>query len=281
MPTIDLRGAKIAYADTGAGETVLLLHSSACSGSQWQALAGRLQTTFRVLVPDLYGYGDTDPWPGDAPLTLADEAKLAEAVLGRCYGRIHVIGHSYGGAVGLRLAVEQPERLMSLTLIEPVAFHMLRCEDPADHDLFREIAALAAWVADTAARGNPRGGMARFVDYWNGAGAWLRMKPELQAALARRTAKVAQDFAATMADVTPIDALRRIAVPTLIQRGSASPLPARRVAQLLADALPNARLATLEGAGHMLPLTHGEAVNAAILQHLVRNTAGRRPAAAA
>jgi pimeloyl-ACP methyl ester carboxylesterase len=283
MSSIDLNGARVAYADTGAGAAVLLLHSSTSSGGQWRSLMEMLQASCRLLVPDLYGYGETDPWPGDAPLGLIDEVALADAVLARCNGPVHLVGHSYGGAVGLRFAVEQPERLLSLTLVEPVAFHLLRAApgESADHDLFREVAEMAVAVTNAVASGDDRGGMARFIDYWNGAGAWMRMRPELQAALARRTAKVALDFEATMTDPTPIDALRRIVVPTLVLRGSASPRPTRRISELVAATLPQARLRTIEGAGHMLPLTHPEAVNAAIVEHLFRSMADRqRPAAA-
>jgi pimeloyl-ACP methyl ester carboxylesterase len=75
--------------------------------------------------------------------------------------------------------------------------------------------------------------------------------------------------------------LRRITVPTLVLRGTTSPRPTRRIAELVAQILPNARLRTIEGAGHMLPLTHREAVNTAIAEHLARSTpAMRRPAAA-
>jgi pimeloyl-ACP methyl ester carboxylesterase len=84
-----------------------------------------------------------------------------------------------------------------------------------------------------------------------------------------------------MAEPTTLAALERIDVPTLILRGSNSPRPTRRIAELLAEVLPNARLRTIEGAGHMLPLTHGEAVNAAIAEHLFCSPADRqRPAAA-
>jgi pimeloyl-ACP methyl ester carboxylesterase len=283
MSNIDLNGARVAYADIGSGETVLLLHSSASSGGQWRSLMEMLQASCRLLVPDLYGYGETDPWPGDAPLALTDEAALADAVLARCNGPVHLVGHSYGGAVGLRFAIEHPERLLSLTLVEPVAFHLLRAApgESADHDLFREVAEMAVAVANAVASGDDRGGMSRFIDYWNGAGAWMRMRPELQAALARRTAKVALDFEATMTDPTPIDALRRITVPTLVLHGSASPRPTRRIAELVAATFPQARLRTIEGAGHMLPLTHPEAVNTAIAEHLFRSMADRqRPAAA-
>jgi pimeloyl-ACP methyl ester carboxylesterase len=278
MSNIDLSGARVTYADAGSGEAVLLLHSSASSGAQWRSLMEMLQASCRLLAPDLYGYGETDPWLSDVPLRLTDEAMLADAVLAECDRPIHLIGHSYGGAIGLRFAVEQPERLLSLTLIEPVAFHLLRGAPvgAADHDLYGEIAGIATAITNAVRRGDDRGGMATFIDYWNGAGAWMQMNPELQNALARRTAKVALDFEATMNEPTPIAALGRIAVPVLVLRGSASPRPTRRIAELIAEVLPQAQLRTIEGAGHMLPLTHREAVNAVIAEHLFHSMADRQ-----
>ena len=132
----------------------------------------------------------------------------------------------------LRLAMQQPERLLSLVLIEPVAFHLLREEapSPANRDLFGEVMEVAALVSGAAASGDYRHAMARFVDYWNGEGAWLRAKPELQAALARHTPKVALDFWAAMTESTPRAAYERIAVPTLILSRRALPAadPAHR-----------------------------------------------------
>jgi pimeloyl-ACP methyl ester carboxylesterase len=177
--------------------------------------------------------------------------------------------------------MQQPERLRSLVLIEPVAFHLLREEsDPANRLLLGEVTELAGLVAGAATDGDYRRAMARFVDYWNGEGAWLRTNPTLQAALARYTPKVALDFWAAMTEATPRAAYGRIAVPTLILCGARSPLPTRRIAQLLAESLPASRLRSIEGAGHMLPLTHKEAVNAAVAAHLFRSRAGEhRPAA--
>jgi pimeloyl-ACP methyl ester carboxylesterase len=285
MPRIELKGARIAYAAAGAGDTVLLLHATASAGTQWQPLAETLRPGWRLLAPDLYGYGESDPWPGHGPFALAEEVALAEAVLahaGRDRGPIHLIGHSYGAAVALRFAVQQPERLLSLTLIEPVAFHLLREESlPANRHLFADVRKLAALVSNAAASGDYRRAMARFVDYWNGKGAWRRARPELQAALARQTPKVALDFWAATTEATPRAAYERIAVPTLILAGGCSPRPTRRIAELLAETLPASRLQSIEGAGHMLPLTHRDAANAAVLAHLLRNKAGRhRPAAA-
>jgi pimeloyl-ACP methyl ester carboxylesterase len=282
MPSIEVNGARVAYVEAGAGETVLLLHSSASTSAQWRPLTEILQARWRVLAPDLYGYGQSDQRGRPASAGLADEAALADALLAANAERVHLVGHSYGGAAALRFAADRPERLLSLTLIEPVAFHLLRrAPGTGDDELFHEVAVLAAGVTQAAAAGDGRRGMARFVDYWNGAGAWMRMRPDVQSALALQTPRVALDFCAAMTDATRTEALRRIAAPTLILRGSESPRPTRRIAALIAQALPNARVQTIEGAGHMLPLTHRDAVNGAIAEHLSCSTAVRpRPAAA-
>src|SRR5690348_9869377 len=135
MPRIDLRGARLGYSEAGSGETVLLLHATASSSAQWFDLAGVLRANCHVVAPDLYGYGETDPWPGNRPFALSEEAALADAVLPRDGRPVHLVGHSYGGAVALRFALQQPERLRSLVLIEPVAFHLL-WGDTADRRLF-------------------------------------------------------------------------------------------------------------------------------------------------
>jgi pimeloyl-ACP methyl ester carboxylesterase len=110
--------------------------------------------------------------------------------------------------------------------------------------------------------------MARFVDFWQGVGAWARLAPEVQAALAASAGKVALDFWATTTETARRDDYRRIDVPTLILRGARSPAVTRRIAGILATTLPHAHVATIDGAGHMLPLSHADAVNAAVAAHI-------------
>jgi pimeloyl-ACP methyl ester carboxylesterase len=112
--------------------------------------------------------------------------------------------------------------------------------------------------------------MARFVDYWSGPGAWAMLPPEKRQALAGRLAKVGLDFQAVFGEPTRLRDLRALCVPVLLLQGSASPLPTRRICGQLARVLPDARIEVVEGAGHMLPLTHAGPVNASVAAHLQR-----------
>jgi pimeloyl-ACP methyl ester carboxylesterase len=115
--------------DVGMGSVVVLLHSSLSTKRQWQVLSERLAHSHRCIVFDLMGYGNAMHPPDRARFSVAEEvarirARLAMLISSRT--AIHVVGHSYGGAVALRLAQELQSQTRSLTLFEPVAFHLLR-----------------------------------------------------------------------------------------------------------------------------------------------------------
>lgn len=266
MPSLQVSGSRIEYLERGSGEPVVLLHSSGASGAQWRALAELLGGRYRVAAPDLYGYGASAQWPGRGMFSLAHEAQIVHALLDRVGEPAHLVGHSYGGAVALHVARLHGERLRSLALIEPVAFHLLSER--------AEIAALAEGVARAVACGDYHSGFAAFVDYWSGPGAWDAIPAARREAMAARLPKVALDFHAALHEPARLADFYTMAVPTLLLRGALSPLPARRICDLLAQALPDPQLVTLNDAGHMAPLTHASQVNAFIAAHL--NSKGGR-----
>lgn len=281
MPSVCIGSARIEYREQGRGEPVLLLHSSGSSSAQWRALIDRLSTRFRVIAPDLYGYGASALWPGQVSFRLAHEAEIACALLGRIGEPAHVVGHSYGGATALHLARERSDLMCSLAVVEPVAFHLLRGGNGTDARALSEIRTVVAAVADALACGDYAGGFEHFVDYWSGPGAWAAVPAEKRAALAPRLAKVALDFHATLNDPAQIDDFRTLAVPTLVVKGSCSALPTRRICDLLARALPEVSMREIEGAGHMAPLTHRDEVNNLLVAHINANEARYRDRGAA
>jgi pimeloyl-ACP methyl ester carboxylesterase len=260
MPSLQVSGSRVEYLERGSGEAVVLLHSSGSSGAQWRALADGLSARYRVVAPDLYGYGATAPWPGRGAFSLAHEAEIVHALLERIGEPAHLVGHSYGGAVALHVARLRGELLHSLTAIEPVAFHLLK--DRA------EIAALAERVSRALACGDYVGGFGSFVDYWSGPGSWNAIPAAKRGAMAARLSKVALDFHAVLSEPAGPDAFRRVAAPTLVVRGERTPLPTQRICGLLGQILPDSSLITVNGAGHMAPLTHATQVNALIAAHL-------------
>lgn len=249
-------GALRPSATPAPGARLVALHCSGSSGRQWDAYAQRLPGV-RIEAPDLLGYG---PAPGSGfayrPVTLDEEAERLEPLLAD--GPVHLAGHSYGGAVALQLALRRPQRVLSVTVYEPVRFRLLQA-DAGSVPLGQAIVAVGRRISRTARAGCHEQAAALFVDYWSGPGSWQRMPAGRQQALADRMPKVAAEFGALFKDPVPPAAYRRLPMPVRLVAGTASPLPARRVAEVLHAACPQAQLATLPEAGHMAPITHVDA----------------------
>jgi len=258
--------------EAGAGDPVICIHASASSSAQWRPLIDRLASRFRMLAVDLYGAGRSPRWPDHRPLTLADEVALIEPVLAATDTPVHVIGHSYGGAVALMLALAHPERLASLVLFEPVLFSVLITHDP-DAPAAREISTVRADTCAAAERGHLEVAGARFVDYWMGATTWAGMPDARRKTIATAMEQIAGEWHALFEEPTPLEAFAALDMPTLYLVGADSPPSSRAVASLLVKTLPRAIEVELDSVGHMGPITHPHRVNALIEQHLD----GRQP----
>jgi pimeloyl-ACP methyl ester carboxylesterase len=268
VPTLLARHTTLAYTDEGTGPPVILVHGSASSRGQWRAAVLDFSPRYRVLAPDLHGYGGTAAPPALAGLTIDDEAELIDALVHLAGAEVHLVGHSYGGGVCLRVASLRPERIASLTLIEPTAFHLLRLagEDAA----WREIQDVAARHIALADAGDLDACADHFLGYWIGADAWRAMPADARARIIRTMPKIAQEWRMVFAADDLYDGLAAAGIPTLLVRGAGTTLAARSVVELLRDRFQHASLVEIAGAGHMSPVTHPAAVNAAIAQHLAR-----------
>lgn len=247
---------------TGAGPVVACLHSSGSSSAQWRRLVEDLQASHRLVAFDLHGHGRSPGFAGDA-YQLGTESGAVFRGLPSTGEPIHLVGHSYGGAVALDLAVRHPGRFASVTVFEPVLFALL---DPASAE-HREITSVGLSIVRAARSGELRAASATFIDYWNGAGSWSDLAAEQQDRVCARIGPVARHFEALFADPLPFDRLRQLRVPTLVLVGDRSPAPARAAGRCL-GALPVVTVETLAGLAHMAPITHPERVNPRIAGHL-------------
>ncbi|MDP2329444.1 MAG: alpha/beta hydrolase [Reyranella sp.] len=247
---------------------VIALHCSGSDARQWRQLGEMLGPRYELLTPEHYGSAATGPWTGTHAFTLADEAVRTIALIDATARNVHLVGHSYGGAIALHAALERPGRVETLTLYEPSAFHLLKQIDAGGADALAEIAAIARLTGDGAVTGDYQGAATAFIDYWSGNGTWATLRPELRSALTQWLPKAPLDFTALIGEPTKASDYARLRCSTLIIRGERAPLPTRLIAEALPTLLPNARLTVVAGAGHMGPLTHAAEVNAVICRHL-------------
>src|SRR5262245_12500855 len=106
-------------------EPVIALHCSGAGAAQWRGLRDALGADYELNAPEHYGCESAGPWTGAHAFSLADEAARTIALIDESEHRVHLVGHSYGGGVALHVALARPEKLASLTLYEPSAFHLL------------------------------------------------------------------------------------------------------------------------------------------------------------
>jgi pimeloyl-ACP methyl ester carboxylesterase len=247
---------------------VIALHCSGADASQWGALVDELGERHDVLAPEHYGCASSGPWTGEQAFTLSAEAARTIVLIDNHDDKVHLVGHSYGGAVALHVALARPLRIASMALYEPSAFHLLRQMGGPGIQAYAEIGSIAQSVGDAVLAGDYHGAAAGFVDYWNGRGAWSAMRPAVQNALSRWAPTCPLDFRALMLEPTPVEAYRELDVPVLILRGEHAPRPTRLIAEGLRDALPAGDLQVIAGAGHMGPFTHAKDVAARIRRHI-------------
>lgn len=265
MKHLKVERIDVAYLDEGEGPCAILGHCSSASHKEWLPLIEALKADWRVLAPDFIGYGQSDPWPIDKPFSIEADVKVLLALARKTKSKLHLVGHSYGAALALEAARKLGTRVKSLTLVEPVSFHLLRIENRPE---WKDVERLGVSVLDPVAKGDDRKAAAAFMSYWLGRWRWWLSPERFKSAIATTIPKVALEFSIAIDAQTTLANYAEIEAPVLLIVGAKTPPPTRAVIELLSGALPYAKVETLRGAGHMSPFTHPAELNQLILDHL-------------
>lgn len=264
MPERLAGGRRLAWREAGAGAPALLLHCALAHSGAWAGVMARLGDRLAMRAPDLPGHGRTDLAPEGSvqDQALADARALLPPAVpgGPPPRRVHLIGHSFGGTVALRLAIEAPDRVASLSLYEPVLFALLAVADPG---AFAAETAAAAPERACMAAGDWTGAAEAFLGRWGAPGGLAALPEASRAAMVAGMPFVRRSEADIAEPATarprPED-LGRITAPTLLMAGADSPPVAAAIGAALAARIPGARRVVLPGLGHMGPITHPDAV---------------------
>lgn len=286
---LELDDVSLAYEETEKGEPVVLVHGAASDIRTWSGQVPALSQKFRVITYSRRFARPNAPLPegsGDPVDTHVND--LAQLMDRLDLNPAHLVGHSWGGLIVLLLALQQPERFLSMTLIEPPVLPLFTDVPPKLSQivslLFRDprtaiaILKFGVGVMAPVEKAFRRGDDKRAIEVF-GKGV---LGPEKFAALSEeRYAQIwenrATDKAQMLGDNFPsldVDAIKRLNIPTLLLAGAESPPLFHRLCEALCDLLPEAELHTLPGASHIVQEDAREETNARLLDFLNRQ-AGR------
>lgn len=234
------------------------------SSRAFDPVAARLGGRVDLRGFDLPSHGRSAPWQPEATedyhSTITRIARGLIAAAGD--GPLDLIGHSIGATVALRIAVETPALVRSLSLIEPVLF----AASTSGHALDDQLAALAA-------AGQIEQATRLFMQMWGGPGGFEALPAATRQAAIAQMPLLLETSPAMSNDCHGIlrpGGLESISAPVMLISGDDSPPVIAEIAQAIAARLPDVGRASVPGAGHMLPMTHPEQVAGLVAVNLDR-----------
>lgn len=234
--------------------SVLALHCTIAHSGAWRGLGARLGDQLTLTAPDMLSHGRSPVWDGAGDF----QDRSVAAVEHLLTDGMDLIGHSFGATIAMRLALAHPQKVRSLTMIEPVFFAVALADAPelvTDHD--QQVAGFteAMRVGDHALAAR------LFNRMWSTENAprWPDLPESTRAGMIRAIHVVPACRPALYDDNAGLlepGVLTRITSPTLLLRGSETHPIIAAVNEGLAARLPEAECAVVPGAGHMLPISH-------------------------
>jgi 3-oxoadipate enol-lactonase len=262
MPTLNVNGADVAYDEAGTGHPLLLVHAGIANRHMWDLVWDALASRFRVIRPDLRGFGET-PAATEPFTNWQDLAGLLRALDAR---PAHVIGVSMGGSASLDLALAEPDLVDRLVLMAP---------GQAGWDWAPQLR--ADWEAEEAAW--QRGDLDEVA--WANVRTWVDgpvRGGEAPAELRQAVFDMYRPALGLQAIEGAVDGesleppasgrLGEVAAPTLVVVGELDQPDMMDIGEHLEREIPGARLARMPGVSHLPPMERPDAFAALVIEFL-------------
>ena len=230
-------GHAVRYYESGRGPALLLVHGAGATGRIWHRQMGPLSASFRVIAPDLPGFGGTDLFP-DITTVKGYGDFLARLLDALGIGRASVVASSFGGWAACWFASEYPEMLDRLVLVSPSGFYLEEAPLLTIPELIEELKRYYTYAQEEPEE------LKRAVStitYLSGAGAF---KPDLAGRV------------------------RMIEAPTMIIWGREDRVVPPAYARLFKEGIRSSALKVMDGAGHLPYVERPVEFNDAVLEFM-------------
>ncbi len=250
----DVRG-RIEFEDQGCGPTLVLVPGSCSTGLAWRPVIKALAGRFRCVTTSLLGYGQTAERRLEDNPSVELEVEILERVIGKASADadVHLVGHSFGGAIALLVAMRKRVPIASLTVLEaPVPSILRHCGENAHYRAFREMtdAYFAGW------RSGDREAIRTMIDFYGGEGTYAAWPERVRAYAVETTPVNMLDWTCAYDQPLSPEMLAAIEVPVSVAVGARSHPAICRANGLVAVSIEGATFKTVAGAAHFMISTH-------------------------
>ncbi|MBX0327781.1 alpha/beta hydrolase [Oscillochloris sp. ZM17-4] len=252
-----INGVRVRYTDVGHGPAILLVHAFPLAGAMWRPQLEALQGEYRLIAPDLRGFGGSDAPPG--PYTMDQQADDLAALLDHLgLARATVCGLSMGGYIALAFMRRHAARARALVLADTKAG-----ADSDDGRAGREANARLAEAEGAAAIAD------KMIPGLVAPDAGQAVRDDLRAMIIANTpAGIAGALRGMALRPDSFEVLPTIAVPTLVVVGELDGLTPPAEARAISMAIPGSAVAVIPGVGHLSSMEASEAFTAALRDFL-------------
>ena len=253
---LELNSGTVSYVDAGNGPAVLLIHAFPLNNTMWASQVAALSGKFRVLAPNIRGFGQSQPSSAWTMEEMADSLNEFLDKLG--VKDSAVVGVSMGGYIALTFWSKYPKRITQLVLSNSRARADNETEKNARNDMIAAIeqsgaAILPDRMLPRLLQPNPPAGVVRNVR------KMIESTSPAAAIYAVMAMRDRMDFSSM---------LHRVECPTMVITGENDVIIRMEDARAVADAISGARFVTIPNSGHLSNLENSDAFNAALLSFL-------------
>ena len=266
--TVDVDGVKIHYNEAGQGPTLVLIHGGGPGATGWSNYSrnvGALAKHFRVLTPDLPGFGKSDVKPAGSPMPAWYSTKMGQFLDALGIEKAHFVGNSLGGWVATRLALDRPEKVDRLILMGPGGSIPMFSDYPTD-----AIKTLLFFYEGEGPSMERLKGFAKNFVYDPSKLTDELLKDRMEVALSPHIVATPpmRPFGVKMEPLWSDPRLAALPHETLIIWGREDRVMPLDMAFILLKQIPKARLFVLPQCGHWAQWEHADEFNATVVSFL-------------